>query len=47
MSKKKVDKKPTRPVWKSGKDWVQFNPSKNHPCYEEWKKTVEEWKKSL
>lgn len=28
-------------IWKSGEDWVQHNPHKGHPCYEEWMKQKE------
>jgi len=23
-------------IWKSREDWVQYNPHKGHPQYEEW-----------
>jgi len=32
-------KKETHSVWKKGKGWVQYNPPRNHPVYEEWVKT--------
>jgi len=25
-------------VWKRGDGWVQFNPPRSHPSYEEWQK---------
>ena len=28
-------------VWKQGNGWVQYNPSRHHPCYEEWVKRKE------
>ena len=28
-------------VWKRGDGWIQFNPPRNHPCYEEWQKVKE------
>ncbi len=35
------DKKIKPPVWKRGKDWIQFDPPRKHPGYEEWRKTVD------
>ena len=23
-------------VWKQGDGWIQYNPPRHHPCYEEW-----------
>ena len=23
-------------IWKQGDGWVQYNPPRHHPCYEEW-----------
>ena len=23
-------------VWKRGEGWIQFNPPRSHPSYEEW-----------
>jgi len=34
-------KKETRPIWKQGKGWIQYDPPRNHPCYEEWRKLVD------
>lgn len=31
----------TLPIWKQGKEWIQWNPPRNHPCYEEWVKKKE------
>jgi len=28
-------------VWKRGNDWIQYNPPRNHPAYEEWQKVKE------
>ena len=28
-------------VWKRGDGWVQFNPPRSHPSYEEWRKLKE------
>ena len=25
-------------VWKRGDGWVQYNPPRSHPSYEEWQK---------
>ena len=25
-------------IWKRGDGWIQFNPPRNHPCYNEWMK---------
>ena len=33
---------PNVPVWKRGDGWVQFNPPRHHPCYEEWMKKRKE-----
>ena len=39
--KKKTEAKDSRPVWKRGKDWIQFSPPRNHPTHEEWRKIVD------
>jgi len=31
-------------VWKRGDGWVQYNPPRSHPSYEEWKKLKEKEK---
>ncbi len=31
-------KVPSGRVWKRGDGWVQFNPPRGHPQYEEWMK---------
>jgi len=31
-------------IWKQGDGWVEYNPSKNHPCYDEWMKLKEKEK---
>jgi hypothetical protein len=28
-------------VWKQGDGWIQHDPPKGHPCYEEWIKLKE------
>ena len=28
-------------IWKQGDGWVQYNPPRHHPCYEEWMKRKE------
>jgi hypothetical protein len=28
-------------VWKRGDGWVQYNPPRSHPSYEEWQKLKE------
>lgn len=48
MPRKKKSKEPVYqpPIWKSdGKGWIQYNPPKSHPCYEEWQKVKEEHRK--
>jgi len=30
--------KSSKLIWKQGDGWIQFNPPRNHPSYEEWKK---------
>jgi hypothetical protein len=25
-------------IWKQGDGWIQFNPPRSHPSYEEWQK---------
>ena len=39
MSEKRV-------VWKQGDGWVQYNPPKHHPSYEEWMKQREKEKEN-
>ena len=36
-------KKETRLVWKQGDGWLQYDPPRNHPCYEEWQKKKEKY----
>tara|TARA_A200000159_G_scaffold70613_1_gene65600 strand:+ start:680 stop:790 length:111 start_codon:yes stop_codon:yes gene_type:complete len=31
-------------IWKQGNGWVQYDPPKSHPCYEEWMKQKEKEK---
>lgn len=31
-------------VWKQGEGWVQYNPPRNHPSYNEWMKLKEKEK---
>ena len=31
-----TDKNNKEQPWKKGKGWVQWNPPRHHPCYEEW-----------
>ena len=33
--------KKDRPIWKKGDGWVQYEPPRHHPCYEEWVKRKE------
>ena len=33
--------KKDRPIWKQGDGWVQYEPPRHHPCYEEWVKRKE------
>ena len=35
-------KVPTKLAWKRGDGWVQFNPPRGHPQYEEWMKKRKE-----
>ena len=28
-------------IWKQGDGWIEYNPPRNHPCYEEWMKLKE------
>jgi len=33
-------------VWKRGDGWVQFNPPRSHPSYEEWQKLKQKQKEN-
>lgn len=33
-------------IWKRGNGWVQHNPPRNHPQYEEWMKKKEKEKQN-
>jgi hypothetical protein len=44
MTQTKQTLKNTSRVWKRGDDWVQHNPPRHHPCYEEWMKQREKEK---
>jgi hypothetical protein len=33
-------------VWKRGEGWVQYNPPRHHPQYEEWMKMREKEKEN-
>ena len=33
-------------VWKRGEGWVQYNPPRHHPCYEEWMKLKDKEKEN-
>jgi len=33
-------------VWKRGDGWVQYNPPRSHPSYEEWQKLKEKEKEN-
>ena len=39
-------KKESPLVWKRGDGWVQYDPPRKHPCYEEWKKKKEKLEES-
>ena len=39
-------KPPSGRVWKRGEGWVQYNPPRHHPCYEEWMKLKEKEKEN-
>ena len=41
MVKKTRQNKQSSLVWKQGDGWVQYNPPRHHPCYEEWMKRKE------
>lgn len=41
MTQTKQTLKNTSRVWKRGDGWVQYNPSRNHPVYDEWSKKRE------
>ena len=43
MTKKK-DTLATSLIWKQGEGWVQHNPPRHHPQYEEWMKMKEKEK---
>ena len=47
MPRKRKAKEPAYkpPIWKSGEGWVQYNPSRHHPSYDEWQKFKEEHRK--
>jgi hypothetical protein len=32
-------------IWKQGDGWIQYNPSPNHPCYDEWQKLKQQKEK--
>ena len=31
-------------VWKRGEGWIQFNPPRSHPSYQEWQKLKQKHK---
>jgi hypothetical protein len=35
---------PDIPIWKRGDGWVQFNPPRGHPSYNEWMKMKQKLK---
>lgn len=45
MTQTKQTLKNTSRVWKMGDGWVQHNPPKRHPCYEEWMKLKQQKEK--
>ena len=36
-----MSKKEGKLAWKRGDGWVQYNPPRHHPCYDEWSKKRE------
>ena len=44
--KKTRQNKQSSLVWKQGDGWVQYNPPRHHPCYEEWMKLKEKEKEN-
>lgn len=51
MMKKKKKKviEFSEPVWKysvgnEGEDWVEYNPPRSHPCYNEWIEYKNKWR---
>lgn len=28
-------------IWKQAEGWIEYDPPRSHPCYEEWKKLKE------
>lgn len=42
----KAKKKKPPLVWKRGEGWIQWNPPRNHPAYEEWQKMKEKHNES-
>jgi len=32
-------------IWKQGDGWIQFNPPRSHPSYEEWQKMKQQKEK--
>ncbi len=33
-------------IWKQGDGWIQFNPPRSHPSYEEWQKMKQKEKEN-
>jgi len=33
-------------IWKQGEGWIQHNPPRSHPCYNEWMKLKEKEKEN-